>query len=186
MENALRTLTCLLLAAAMAPPLAAGAPPKSLIKRGQYLVGIMGCNDCHTPMKMGPKGPEPDMSRMLSGHPEGLKMPPTPALAMPWGWIGSMTMTAFTGPWGVTFSPNLTPDKATGVLADVGEKDFIAAMRTGRHLGKGRPILPPMPWQGTGSATDADLKALYAYLHSIPAIRNKVPDPLDPPAPPKP
>jgi hypothetical protein len=66
------------------------------------------------------------------------------------------------------------------------EKDFSAAMRTGRHLGKGRPILPPMPWQGIGRATDADLKALYAYLQSIPAIRNKVPDPLDPPAPPKP
>jgi hypothetical protein len=182
----LRTLTCLLLAAATAAPLAAGAPSKPLIKRGAYLTGIMGCHDCHTPMKMGPKGPEPDMSRMLSGHPEGLKMPPAPALQAPWGWAGSLTMTAFAGPWGVSYVPNLTPDKATGVLADVSEKEFIAAMRTGRHLGKGRPILPPMPWQVIGGATDTDLKALYAYLKSIPAISNKVPEPLDPPAPPKP
>jgi hypothetical protein len=95
-------------------------------------------------------------------------------------------MTAFAGPWGVSYVPNLTPDKATGVLADVSEKEFIAAMRTGRHLGKGRPILPPMPWQVIGGATDTDLKALYAYLKSIPAISNKVPEPIDPPAPPKP
>jgi hypothetical protein len=40
------------------------------VQRGQYLVTIMGCNDCHTPLKMGPKGPEPDLARALSGHPE--------------------------------------------------------------------------------------------------------------------
>ena len=49
------------------------------VERGKYLVTIMVCNDCHTPFKMGPKGPEPDMSRMLSGHPEGMKLPPPPA-----------------------------------------------------------------------------------------------------------
>ena len=38
-------------------------------QRGAYLVRAMGCNDCHTPWKLGPKGPEPDMSRALSGHP---------------------------------------------------------------------------------------------------------------------
>ncbi len=172
-----------------APPVAAAGPApasKALLKRGAYLVGIMGCHDCHTPLKMGPKGPEPDMSRMLSGHPEGMKMPPPPALPPgPWGWAGSLTMTAFTGPWGVSYSANLTPDRATG-LGDVGEQDFIQAMRTGRHLGKGRPILPPMPFQGIGTATDADLKAIFAYFRSIPAIRNKVPEPVDPADAPKP
>ncbi len=39
------------------------------VQRGAYLVRAMGCNDCHTPWKLGPKGPEPDMSRALSGHP---------------------------------------------------------------------------------------------------------------------
>src|SRR5262245_65827990 len=45
-------------------------PPNDRAKRGEYLVKIMGCNDCHTPWQLGPNGPEPDMSRMLSGHPE--------------------------------------------------------------------------------------------------------------------
>ena len=40
------------------------------LERGKYLVTVGGCNDCHTPLKMGAKGPEPDMSRMLSGHPD--------------------------------------------------------------------------------------------------------------------
>ncbi len=53
------------------------------IERGKYLVTIMACNDCHTPFKMGPKGPEPDMSRMLSGHPEQMKLPPRPSLQVP-------------------------------------------------------------------------------------------------------
>ena len=35
------------------------------LARGKYLVTVAGCNDCHTPWVMGPKGPEPDMSRML-------------------------------------------------------------------------------------------------------------------------
>ncbi|HEX8255008.1 MAG TPA: diheme cytochrome c-553, partial [Thermoanaerobaculia bacterium] len=61
---------------------------KARVKRGEYLVTIGGCNDCHTPFKMGPKGPEPDMSRRLSGHPDSLKMPPAPSLGKntPWVW----------------------------------------------------------------------------------------------------
>ena len=39
------------------------------LARGRYLVTVAGCNDCHTPWHMGSNGPEPDMSRMLSGHP---------------------------------------------------------------------------------------------------------------------
>ena len=159
------------------------APPKpagGLIKRGEYLVGIMGCNDCHTPLKMGPKGPEPDKSLLLSGHPSGMKMTSAPDLGQgPWMWSGAATMTAFAGPWGVSFSANLTPDKDTGAGAWP-EKTFITALRTGKHLGKGRPILPPMPWPGVGGATDADLKAIHAYLRSIPPIHNQVPEPQPP------
>src|SRR3954447_8402467 len=70
------------------------------IARGQYLVTIGGCNDCHTPLKMGAKGPEPDMSRMLSGHPQHVPMPPAPKLPNgPWLWTGAATNTAFAGPW---------------------------------------------------------------------------------------
>jgi hypothetical protein len=53
---------------------------------------------------------------------------------------------------------------------------FVRAMRTGRHMGQSRPILPPMPWQVFAHATDDEIKAIYAYLRSIPAIKNRVPD----------
>ena len=166
---------------ALLPVRAYAAPAgKDQVQRGEYLVRIAGCNDCHTPLKMGPKGPEPDMARLLSGHDSGLKMPPAPAPGSPpWGWAGSMTMTAFSGPWGVSFSPNLTPDDETG-LGKWTEQTFVDALRTGKHLGKGRPILPPMPWQGIGTATDADLKAIYAYLRSIKPVKNAVPAPIEP------
>jgi mono/diheme cytochrome c family protein len=166
---------------ALLPARAAAAPAgKEQVQRGEYLVRITGCNDCHTPMKMGPKGPEPDMTRMLTGHDSGLKMPPAPALSSPpWGWAGSMTMTAFAGPWGVSYSPNLTPDDETG-LGKWTEQMFLDALRTGKHMGRGRPILPPMPWQGIGTATDGDLKAIYAYLRSLKPVRNAVPSPIEP------
>jgi hypothetical protein len=53
-------------------------------------------------------------------------------------------------------------------------------MRTGRHQGQGRQILPPMPWSNYGQMTDDDLKAVFAYLRQVPAVKNKVPDPLPP------
>ena len=101
---------------------------------------------------------------------------------LPEPWIGGMTgtNTAWTGPWGVSFTANLTPDPETGIWREMSEEQFIQALRTGRHLGQGRPILPPMPWLPYGQKTDDDLKAIYAYLQSIPPIKNKVPDPLPP------
>jgi hypothetical protein len=158
---------------------------KTRVARGQYLVRIGGCNDCHTPLKMGAQGPEPDMSRMLSGHPAQLTMPPAPKLPDgPWVWIGSGTNTAFAGPWGISYAMNLTPDKVTG-LGIWTEEMFVRTLRTGRHWGTSRPILPPMPWQNAAQMTDEDLKSVYAYLRSIPAIRNEVPDAIIAP-PPKP
>ncbi len=165
-----------------ATPPAAPSAASPAAKRGEYLIHIMGCNDCHTPWKMGPQGPEPDMTRMLSGHPEGLQMPPAPSLAAgPWSWSGAGTMTAFAGPWGVSFSANLTPDQDTG-LGKWTEEMFTQAIRTGRHEGRGRPILPPMPWAQSKFATDEDMKAIFAYLRTIPAIHNQVPQPVEPAA----
>ena len=150
------------------------------IARGEYLVWFGGCNDCHTPWKLGPKGPEQDFSRRLSGHPSDLKMPPAPALpAGPWAMNASGTMTAWSGPWGVSFTANLTPDKETG-LGDWTEEMFIATMKTGRHQGKGRPLLPPMPYFNLQKLTDEDIKSVFAYLQSLPAISNRVPAPIDP------
>ena len=168
---------------AAAPALAAAkGGDEKLLARGKYLVTIGGCNDCHTPLKMGQNGPEPDLARMLSGHPDTLKMPPPPALGEgPWGVAVASTLTAWSGPWGVSFPANLTPDPETG-LGKWTEKDFVQTLRTGRHMGRGRQILPPMPWFNYGKATDQDLKAIFAYLRSIPAVRNQVPEPLPPPA----
>jgi hypothetical protein len=176
----LLVLTTAVFLAAQAPKTAPQAPSAD-VKRGAYLVGIMGCDDCHTPHKMGPKGLEPEMSRRLSGHQAAIKMPPAPSLGKgPWVWAGAGTMTAFAGPWGVSFAANLTPDVETG-HGSWTEKMFIDAMRTGRHLGKGRPILPPMPYWALAAATDQDLRAVFAFLKSLPPIKNAVPDALDPP-----
>lgn len=161
------------------------AADKATLKQGEYLATIGGCHDCHTPLKMGPKGPEPDMSRMFSGHPAALKMPPAPKLEPgPWLWVGAATNTAFAGPWGVTYSANLTSDKPTG-LGSWKAADFVKAMRTGKHAGVGRDIQPPMPWQSLAKMKDADLKAMFAYLQSVPAISNAVPDYAPPVAAPK-
>jgi mono/diheme cytochrome c family protein len=166
--------TALLIAA---PVLAQDDEP---VKRGEYLVTIGLCNDCHTPLTMGPSGPEPDMSRMLSGHPQDLAIAAPTTVAEPWMGAMSSTLTAWSGPWGVSFTANLTPDPETGVLRDFTEEQFIQTMRTGRHQGQGRQILPPMPWPYIGKMTDEDLKAVFAYLRQIPAVKNKVPDPIPP------
>ena len=152
------------------------------IERGKYLVAIMGCNDCHTPMKMGPQGPEPDMSRMLSGHPEGMKLPPPPKPVGPWT-ASTVLLTAWSGPWGMTYAVNITPDKNTG-LGIWTEDMFVKAIKTGKHMGTSREIQPPMPWQDYRNATDEDLKAVFAYLRTVPPIVNHVPDYEPPSAPP--
>jgi hypothetical protein len=119
------------------------------------------------------------MTRALSGHPASLVLPPAPRTPDAWPWGGAGTNTAFYGPWGVSFTANLTPDKETG-LGSWTEEQFIMALRTGRHEGKGRPILPPMPYPYVRSLTDEDLKAVFAYLQSLPPVRNRVPSPIDP------
>ncbi|MEC9363753.1 MAG: diheme cytochrome c-553 [Pseudomonadota bacterium] len=152
------------------------------VERGRYIVQSTGCHDCHTPWIMGPDGPGPDMSRALSGHPQDLTMPPVPSLPEgPWLSVVSATNTAWAGPWGVSFTANLTPDPETG-LGKWTAKNFRDTIRSGRHLGRGREILPPMPYPVYNNMTDADLDAIHAYLQSIPPIRNRVPEPLPPPA----
>jgi len=153
------------------------------VERGKYLVAAMGCNDCHTPWKMGPKGPEPDMTRMLSGHPQDFKLPPAPAAQGPWIWTAAATNTAFAGPWGISYAANLTPDQNTG-LAIWREEDFVKAIRTGKHFGVSREILPPMPWSAFRNLNDEDLKSIYAFLRTIPPVSNLVPDPQPPAAAP--
>ena len=96
---------------------APGASASSQVKRGEYLVNFGGCHDCHTPKKMGPKGPELDTERLLSGHPEQMAVTPAPALQGPWIAATVGTMTAWSGPWGISYTANLTPDRETGLGA---------------------------------------------------------------------
>lgn len=183
----LLTTTLVLFAGAMgrtmtttSPGAPAAAARAAQVARGKYLVDAMSCNDCHTPWKVGPNGPEPDMSRELTGHPADLVMPPPARLEAPWVWSAAGTNTAFAGPWGVSFTANLTPDPETG-LGRWTEDIFIATMKTGRHEGKGRPLLPPMPYFSVAALMDEDMRAVFAYLQSLPPVRNRVPAPIDPP-----
>lgn len=174
---------------AIASPLAGSEEPApdaaaSKLAHGEYLVTIAGCNDCHTPLKMGPDGPERDMTRMLSGHPDSLVMPPPPVLPDgPWEAVASATFTAWSGPWGVSYTANLTPDAETG-LGKWTLQNFRDTLRTGRRMGRGREILPPMPIPMYQHLTDADIDAIFTYLQTIPAVTNRVPEPLPPPEPP--
>lgn len=110
-------------------------------------------------------------------------MPPPPSFGDgPWMWAGATTNTAFAGPWGISYAINLTSDEETG-LGIWTEDMFISAIRSGKQFGKGRPIMPPMPWQAYSHMTDDDLKAMFAYLKTVPPIANHVPDWQPPPTP---
>jgi mono/diheme cytochrome c family protein len=158
------------------------APKVDPVTRGRYLVTIMSCNDCHTPLKMTDKGPVPDTTRMLSGHPQDLKMPTPQKLAPgPWQYLMAGTMTAFAGPWGATFAPNLTPDSATG-LGTWSYDKFAKTMKTGFLADDNRPFMPPMPWYSLAALSDEDLRAVYAYLQNITPIKNQAPEFIPPKA----
>ena len=158
---------------------AAGAGAVSQVERGRLLVIGGACHDCHTPKKIGPNGPEADMSRSLSGHPESLGALQPAKNEGPWTTHVNDDLTAWSGAWGVSFAANLTPDQNTG-LGIWTEDMFLNAMKQGKHMGTARPILPPMPWMYYGQLPDDDLRAMFAYLKSLPPIANRVPVPLDP------
>lgn len=159
---------------------AAAADP---VAHGKALVMHGMCHDCHTPKKFTAEGAmEFDWSLTLAGHTEGTKLPPMDKKALqPGYWVlGTPDLTAWVGPWGISYAMNLTPDEQTG-LGLWTEDVFIQAMRTGKHMGTGRPILPPMPWNFVGDMSDDELKAIFAYMKSLPPIKNVVPQPVAPP-----
>jgi mono/diheme cytochrome c family protein len=139
------------------PPVGAVPDPpwQDLVKYGEYLAGpVAHCVECHTPFL--PEG-RPDTSRIGAG---GLE---------------------FRGPWGVSYAANLTPDVETG-LGAVKDGEIIASLY-GARRGGGR-VLPPMPTQHYSQGiAEGDLRAIIAYLRSLPPIRNKVPAPEPPKKP---
>ena len=160
----------------------------SQVKWGEHLVKVGGCNDCHTPKKMGPNGPEMDMSLMLSGHPS---QAPAAAFdkneAAKKGLIVTQTFTSWTGPWGITYAANLTSD-STGI-GNWKEEQFLKCLHEKKWMGlEGtRPLMPPMSMMPVTEMSDDELKAIFAYLKTTPPIKNIIPqaDLLPPPPPAK-
>ena len=127
---------------------------------------------------MGKDGPELDASRLLAGHIATEQLPAPPAIQPGPGMATfAWDLTAWSGPWGVSYAINLTPDPDTG-LGSWTEQMFVGALKTGKHMGVSRPILPPMPWQAFRNFSEEDLKAMFAYLRTVPPIKNRVPDPV--------
>lgn len=151
---------------------------EQLIKRGKYLVTVGACHDCHSPKILTPQGFDIDSARLLSGHPAEDKVP-TPVITNDWV-LFSNDLTAFVGPWGVSFSANLTPDD-TGI-GNWTLEQFKRAIRKGLYKGLegSRPLRPPMPWQMYKTFSDEDLEAVFTYLKSIKPVQNNVPPPISP------
>lgn len=158
------------------------SPKTSDVEKGGHLVQVLGCNDCHSPKVFDERGPSPDRKRLLSGHPADEKLPPVPAGVMgpnAWGGLYDANMTAWVGPWGTSFASNLTPDVETGIGFWT-EDMFVKAIRNGKLMGAGRPLLPPMPWPAYANLSDEELHDIFVYLKSLPPIKNEVPKPLPP------
>lgn len=176
----LLTAACSQAPSAPEPAAAAEAPSEAeLIDRGKYLVETMGCHDCHSPKRMGPNGPELDPDRLLSGHPAGSTLPPVPKDVAGWA-LFSMDLTAAVGPWGTSFSANLTSDE-TGIGSWT-EEQFKRSITKGLYKGLegSRPLLPPMPWQNLVNLKDEDIHAIFTYLKSTKPVENVVPPPIPP------
>ena len=152
---------------------------EEIIQRGKALVSTSACHDCHSPKIFTNEGMIPDTTRLLSGHPRDESFPKIPVERE--GWVlFSMGLTASVGPWGISYSANLTPDD-TGI-GNWTYAQFETAIRKGKYKGLegSRPLLPPMPWQQFKNFTDQDLEAIFTYLKSIKPVNNLVPAPVSP------
>jgi mono/diheme cytochrome c family protein len=123
-------------------------PPRSVTpaptaEYGRYLAhSVANCVGCHTPRDaMGRAvGPELSGGRIIESH------------TLP----------------GARFAPpNLTPDEATGRIANWTEELFVARLGSG-----GGPAGSPMPWAAFARMTEDDRRALYRYLRTLPAVRH--------------
>jgi Cytochrome c len=151
---------------------------EELVQRGSYLVNAVGCDDCHSPKKMGPHGPEVIPDLRFSGYPSErpLQKVDTNSVKNGWSMFGS-DFTSTLGPWGISFAANITSD-ATGI-GNWKEEQFMKAIREGKSKGLegNRDLLPPMPWFVYRNFSDEDIKAIFAYLKSTKPVKNVVPAP---------
>lgn len=150
----------------------------ALVARGEYLVNAMGCDDCHSPKRMGANGPEIIPELRFSGYPSSrpVSMADSNTIKKGWAMFGP-DLTSAAGPWGMSFAANLTSDP-TGI-GNWKEEQFFTAIRKGKAKGleNNRSLLPPMPWFSYRNLSDDDLKSIYAYLKSTKPVNNVVPAP---------
>jgi len=151
---------------------------REMVRRGAYLVNTIGCDDCHSPKRMGPNGPEIIPELRLSGYPSEKLITKTNSDVVKKGWmLLSDDLTTAIGSWGQSFAANLTSD-ATGT-GNWKEEQFIKAIREGKYKGldNTRPLLLPMPWFAYKNLTDDDLKSIFAFLKTTKPVKNIVPAP---------
>ena len=143
------------------PPPAAvmGEYPEGTVEQGRYLVGLLGCGNCHTDGALAGK-PEP--SRLLAGSGVGIARSDPTAVKNP----------------GVVFPSNLTPDPKTGI-GDWSLEQIVTMLQSGttRH---GRRTLPVMPWSIYSQLRAEDATAIAMYLKSLPPVKHKVPANVEP------
>jgi hypothetical protein len=192
MKNIIRISTLLLIVTAImvsgckntpksVVPVTVEPTKEQLIQKGEYLVTIMGCNDCHSPKQMGPQGPALIPETMLSGYPSSRPLLKADAKILKLGWmLMNEDLTTAVGPWGESFSANITSDQ-TGIgnwTIDM----FKRAFTQGKYMGQegGRMLLPPMPWTSFVNIKEEDLQAIFTYLQSTKAVKNVVPLPIAP------
>jgi mono/diheme cytochrome c family protein len=120
--------------------------PDTTIEYGKYLANnVANCRGCHTNRDL--------MTGDFIGP----------------DYAGGMHFTDDPGLKGEYWTPNLTFDKSTGIIADWTEQTFIERFKKGR-------VYPtsPMPWGPFKNFSETDLKALYRYLKSVPPVTNKI------------
>ena len=145
-------------------PLTAQDP--DLVAKGRRLVeDVADCGECHTPLTA---TGEPDERYHLAGHVAGLPVPTNSAFK------------DLKGSGAVTYARNLTPDPETG-LGAWSEEEFRRTLKEGVNR-EGRPLRHPMPWKRFLKAFgDEDIRAIWAYLRSLPPVKNQVPEAGGPP-----
>ncbi|AGS24789.1 cytochrome-c domain-containing protein (plasmid) [Rhizobium etli bv. mimosae str. Mim1] len=121
--------------------------------RGEYLVTIGGCNDCHTP---GYFFGNPDSSRFLGGSDVGFELPGQ----------------------GVFVGRNITPDKETGIGSWTREQ-IVTALQTGQRP-DGRLLAPIMPWHAFAQLTEEDVTSIAVFLQSLKPVSHQIPGPFKP------
>jgi hypothetical protein len=118
---------------------------------GEYVAAMAGCEDCHTRMN----GSKKDIALLYAG--------------------GRL----FATPYGTVVSPNITPDKETGI-GNWGMVQFLERMEKFRQYEKvGVPSANPgqftmMPWAGYARLNDEDIESLFLFIKAQGARNHKV------------